>query len=143
MRETEDTSMDPYVALVTLAALAFYFTATLAVGGARRASGIQAPAMTGDPRLERAVRVQTNTLEWLPIFLVTLWLFALSAPTPWGRWGAVVGGLVWIVGRSMYMTGYMADPSKRGPGFGVQALACAALFLGALGCLAWRIIAGA
>jgi uncharacterized membrane protein YecN with MAPEG domain len=117
------------VAIVTLLALLLYFSMGLGVAGARRKSGIQAPTMTGDPLLERAVRVQANTLEWLPIFLVPLWLFALY----WSDLVAAALGLVWIVGRVLYQRGYMADPGKRETGFAIQALACAVLLFGALG----------
>jgi uncharacterized membrane protein YecN with MAPEG domain len=85
--------------------------------------------MTGDPILERAVRVQMNTLEWLPIFLVSMWLFAIY----WNDLVAAGLGVVWIVGRIVYQQGYMADPAKRETGFIIQALACAVLLLGALG----------
>jgi uncharacterized membrane protein YecN with MAPEG domain len=61
-----------WTALVTLLALLVYLWMGAQVGRARGKCGIDAPAMTGDPLLERAVRVQTNTLEWLPIFLVSL-----------------------------------------------------------------------
>ena len=63
-------------AVVTLLALLAYVWMGVRVGGARRTSGIAAPAMSGDPTLERYLRVQGNTLEWLPIFLGSLWLFA-------------------------------------------------------------------
>ena len=63
-------------AVVTLLALLAYIWMGARVGGARRTSGIAAPAMSGDPTLERYLRVQGNTLEWLPIFLGSLWLFA-------------------------------------------------------------------
>ncbi|HYD46319.1 MAG TPA: MAPEG family protein, partial [Phenylobacterium sp.] len=66
-----------WVALVTIAAVLVYFWMGLNVGRARGKTGIAAPAMVGDPYLERTIRVQANTLEWLPIFLVGLWLFAL------------------------------------------------------------------
>src|SRR5690606_24902540 len=52
-----------YVAIVTLLALLTYFWMGLQVAGARRRSGIQAPAMTGDPVLERTIRAHYNTLE--------------------------------------------------------------------------------
>jgi len=118
-----------WVAIVTLVSLLVYFAFAFAVGGARKASGISAPTMTGDPRLERAVRVQMNTLEWLPIYLVSLWLFALY----WSDLVAAGLGVVWIVGRLLYARGYMADPGKREMGFMIQSLACAALLFGALG----------
>src|SRR5277367_3713840 len=98
-----------WTALVTLLALLAYFLMSLQVGRARGKCGINPPAMTGDPLLERAVRVQSNTLEWLPIFLVSLWLFAIY----WNELVAAGLGVVWIAGRLVYSTGYMADPAKR------------------------------
>src|SRR3954465_15530933 len=34
------------------------------------------------PRFERVFRVQMNTLEWMPIFLPSLWLFAIYVSDP-------------------------------------------------------------
>ena len=129
--------MQPHslVAIVTLLALLTYFWMSLQVARARGKSGIQAPAMTGDPLLERAVRVHYNTLEWLPIFLVSMWLFALY----WNDRVAAALGVVWIVGRIIYAFGYVADPSKRAAGFLIQALAAAVLLFGALGRAVWSL----
>ena len=121
--------MTGLVGLVTLLAVFFYFYTGIAVAQARGKSGIKAPAMTGDPVFERTVRVQANTLEWLPIFLVSLWMF----PTTWlGAWLPAAIGIVWIVGRFMYMQGYMAAADKRSMGFLVQGIAVAVLFVGSL-----------
>jgi len=122
-----------YVAIVTILALVVYFWMGLRVAGARRKTGIAAPAMTGDPLLERNVRVQANTLEWLPIFLPALWLFAIY----WNDLVAAALGLVWIVGRILYALGYVADPGKRETGFLIQTLAAAILLFGALGRMIW------
>ena len=84
-----------WTAVVTLLGLLVYFWMSLQVGRARGKSGIHPPAMTGDPLLERAVRVQSNTLEWLPIFLVSLWLFAIY----WNELVAAGMGMIWIIGR--------------------------------------------
>jgi glutathione S-transferase len=118
-----------YVAIVSLLALLVYFWMSLQVGRARAKSGIKAPAMTGDPVLERAIRAHYNTLEWLPLFLVPLWLFAIY----WSDLVAAILGLIWIVGRILYQVGYVRDPSKRELGFLVQALAVAVLLFGSLG----------
>jgi glutathione S-transferase len=118
-----------YVAIVTLLALLTYFWMGLQVGMARRKCGIAAPAMTGDPVLERTIRAHYNTLEWLPIFLGSLWLFAIY----WSDLVAAIVGAVWIVGRILYQTGYVKDASKRELGFMIQALATAVLLFGALG----------
>ena len=126
------------VAAVTLLALLVYFWMGLQVAGARRASGISAPAMTGDPKLERTVRAHENTLEWLPIFLVSLWLFALY----WNDMVATALGLVWIVGRILYALGYAEDASKRSTGFLIQMVAASVLLLGALGKSVWTLAQG-
>ena len=116
-------------ALVTLAALLMYLALGINVGRARHKSGIDAPATTGHQTLERAFRVHYNTLEWLPIFLGALWIFAIY----WSDIAAAVLGAVWTIARTVYARAYMADPAKRGPGFGVQALVTLLLLLGALG----------
>jgi len=118
-----------WTAVVSLLALLVYFWMSVQVARARGKCGINPPAMTGDPMLERAVRVQSNTLEWLPIFLVSLWLFAIY----WNERVAAGIGVVWIIGRLVYSFGYMADPAKRSTGFLIQLLACAVLAFGALG----------
>jgi glutathione S-transferase len=127
-----------WTALVTLLVLLVYFWMSLQVGRARGKSGINAPAMTGDPLLERAVRVHYNTLEWLPIFLVSLWLFAIY----WNELVAAGLGIVWIIGRLVYSAGYMADPAKRSTGFLIQLLAGAVLLFGALGKIVYSLATG-
>jgi len=47
------------------------------VAKARAAFGIMAPAITGNPDFERVFRVRMNTLQWPPISLPVLWLFAI------------------------------------------------------------------
>ncbi|MDP3854543.1 MAPEG family protein [Phenylobacterium sp.] len=124
-----------YVALVTIAALLTYFWMAIRVGQARSKTGIAAPAMTGDPVLERAIRVHYNTLEWLPIFLASLWLFAIY----WNDLVAAGLGVLWIVGRIIYALGYYVDPGKREAGFMIQMAATAILLFGALGRIIWSI----
>jgi uncharacterized membrane protein YecN with MAPEG domain len=125
-----------WVAIVTLVALLVYVWMTLRIGGARSKSGIHAPAMTGDPILERHIRVQANTLEWLAIFLPSLWLFAIY----WSDLIATIAGAVWIVGRIIYALGYVVDPKKREVGFAIQALATFILLFGALGRVIWVLV---
>ena len=107
-----------WTAIVTIVALLVYIGLGLQVAKARGTSGIEAPAMTGHPILERAVRVHINTLEWLPIFLTALWLFAIY----WNE--KVAAGLgVRVDRRAVDLSnGYMADPAKRSTGFLIQAL---------------------
>jgi glutathione S-transferase len=127
-----------FTALVTCLAIALYFFTSIRVAKARQAFGIKAPAITGNPDFERVFRVQMNTLEWLPIFLPSLWLFAIYISDP----VAAAVGVVWIAGRVLYMTGYSQAAEKRGRGFGIQAMAAGILWLGALGAIAWRLIHG-
>src|ERR1700688_3328864 len=127
-----------FTALVTLLVIAFYFFTSARVAKARAKFGIKAPAITGNPDFERVFRGQMNTLEWMPIFLPSLWLFAIYISDPI----AAALGVVWIAGRVLYLTGYSQAAAKRGPGFGIQALAVAVLWLGALGAIVWRLIHG-
>ena len=125
-------------ALFTCLAIAFYFFTAVQVTRARGAFGIKAPATTGNPDFERVFRVQMNTLEWMPIFLPSLWLFAIYISDP----VAAVLGLIWIAGRILYMIGYSKAARNRGLGFGIQASAAVILWLGALGAIVWRLVHG-
>ena len=120
-------------AIVTILALLLYFVMGLRVGQGRSKYGVEAPATTGNPDFERLFRVHANTLEWLPIFLPAMWLFAIY----WNDLVAAGVGVVWIVGRYLYMTGYAKAASSRSAGFGIQAIATAILLFGALGRLVW------
>ena len=123
-------------ALVTCLALLFYFVTGTRGARARAAFGIKAPAISGHPDFERIFRVQMNTLEWLPIFLPSLWLFAIYI----GDTIAAAIGLVWIAGRIAYLIGYSNAANKRGRGYGIQAGAAIVLWLGAAGAILWRIV---
>ena len=125
-----------FTALVTCLAVLFYFITSTQVARARIVLGVKLPAITGNPDFERIFRVQMNTLEWMPIFLPSLWLFAVYISDPL----AAAIGLVWIAGRILYMTGYSQAANERGRGFGIQAIAAGLLWLGALGAIAWRLI---
>jgi glutathione S-transferase len=127
-----------YTALVTCLAILFYFFTSVQVAKARVKFGVKVPAITGHPDFERVFRVQMNTLEWMPIFLPSLWLFTIYISDPF----AAVLGLAWIAGRILYMTGYLQAAEKRGPGFAIQAGAVILLWFGALGAIVWRLIHG-
>ena len=124
----------PLVAIVSLVALLVYFYMGLRVGRGRTKYGVVAPAVVGHPDFERDYRIQMNTLEWLPLFLVSLWLFAAAWNSD--RIAALIGA-VWIAGRVLYLTGYARAAEARGPGFGIQALATGVLLFGALGRIVW------
>lgn len=120
--------MPLYTALVSLLAVLFYVYLGTRVAAARRTFGVPLPATTGHPDFERVNRAHLNTLEWMPVFLVPLWLCALYLSDA----GAAVLGLVWIVGRIMYFAGYREAADKRHIGFLVQGIACLLLLVGAL-----------
>jgi glutathione S-transferase len=125
-----------WTAFVTLLAVAFYLYTGVNVSRSRVATGVKVPATSGHPEFERAFRIQMNTLEWMPIFLPALWLFAIYLSDPI----AAAIGVVWIAGRVLYLIGYSKEASKRGRGFAIQAFASIALWLGATGAVLWRLI---
>ena len=77
-----------------------------------------------------------NTLEWLPIFLPSLWLFAIYISDAI----AAAIGAVWIIGRIVYMIGYTQSVPGRGPGFAIQSTAVIVLWFGAIGAVVWRMV---
>ncbi len=112
--------MPHYTAIVTLLAMAFYFFLATRVAVAHDKFG-------GNPDFERIFRAHVNTLEWVPTFLVPLWVCAIYL----NDIVAAVLGLLWIVGRALYFAGYSRAVEKRLPGFFIQATACLLLFIGA------------
>jgi uncharacterized membrane protein YecN with MAPEG domain len=125
------------VALITVLSLMVYLWQGQRVGSARGRLGVEAPATTGHPEFERHFRVQANTLEGLIVFLPSLWLFAIY--TGW-EWVAAALGLIWIVGRILYTTGYAKEAKARSLGFGIQILATLILLLGSGGAVVWALI---
>lgn len=125
------------VYFVTVLALIQFFAFGIAVGQARRRYDVPAPAMSGNPDFERVQRVQINTMEQLVLFVPSLWMFAhLVSPL----WAAGLG-LVFIVGRALYSSGYRKAANKRGLGFALSALPVMVLMIGSLvasGLAAWR-----
>lgn len=126
------------VAAVTLVSLLVYFWLGLRVAGARRRHGVAAPAIMGNEDFERVFRAHQNTLEWLPMYLASLWLFAIF----WSAQAAALIGLVWIVGRILYGLGYAKAAGSRSTGFMIQALATGVLLFGALGRILWVWLQG-
>lgn len=117
-------------AIVVLLTVLLLFGTVWATGHARGKYGIKAPAVTGHPAFERAMRVQMNTLEATVMFLPSLWLAVQYGFVLW----AGVAGLVWVLGRIWYAVAYLQDAGKRGPGFMVSMVAWAVvLALGAWG----------
>lgn len=108
-----------WIALITWLTVALLVVAMGLVGRARGIHNVQAPATTGHPAFERAFRAQMNTIEQALMFLPLLWLS--------GHFGnpqlAAAFGALWLLGRVMYLVGYLAAAEKRSLGFLVGAIA--------------------
>lgn len=104
--------------ITILATLQFLFFGFL-VGKARARFGVHAPATTGHEAFERYFRVQMNTLEQLVMFLPALWLASPYIAPPW----LVLLGLLYLVGRFLYLRGYVQAAHKRSLGFAISSAA--------------------
>jgi uncharacterized MAPEG superfamily protein len=123
--------MSLLVLISVLAILQFFFFTTL-VSRARKRYGVAAPAVSGHEVFERYFRVQMNTLELLVMFLPALWLASFYVAPPWTG----LLGVLYLIGRLLYWRGYIADPHKRGPGYGLSVLPILVLLLMAgIGCI--------
>ena len=120
-------------ALVTLGIVVLLFVLAFNVGRQRGIHKIDAPAMTGHPMLERAIRVQMNTIESVLLLLPLMWIYAAFGNP---KVAALMGGL-WIAARIWYARAYMADPGNRSKAFAAGLLAIVVLFIGA----AWNVVA--
>ena len=120
--------MPHYTALGTVLTVLFYSYTVFLVGRARAQFKVPAPAMSGHPDFDRIFRVQMNSLEWMPIFLPLLWLFAFYVTDV----AAAALGLVWIAARILYVVHYTEAAGRRGLGFTVQTAVCVGLLVGAL-----------
>ena len=112
-------------AFVTILAVLFTFLASARVGALRVKHKIEAPATVGHPEFERAIRVHMNTIESLVLFLPLLWLASLLYSS---LLAPALGG-IWLIGRVIYMVGYMSEAAKRGPGAIITMLATAGLLI--------------
>lgn len=117
-----------FVAIVTGLVLLQVFWFSLQVGKARGVHDCPAPAMTGPPEFERAYRVHMNTTEQLVILIPSMWMFAHFV-----RADVAAGlGIVFFIGRLLYRSAYLADPSSRTVGFSVGFLAMMIMLVGSI-----------
>ena len=116
------------VAIVIAVALIEYSVFGMLVGKARGTYGIDAPAITGHPVFERYYRVHQNTLENLVLFIPGMIMFAqyVSANVAAGL------GILFIVGRFLYLRAYVADPKSRSLGFVLSYIPALVLVIGGL-----------
>ncbi len=102
-----------FTAAALLLALAVYVWTVLKVGQARGKHRVDAPAVTGPPEFERTLRAQQNSVEQMVLFLPLLFLAWLL----WGDAWSGAYGLVWSLGRILYVDGYVRAAAKRSTGF--------------------------
>ncbi len=119
--------MEP-VAIVTALALIQYLLIGMLVGRARTRGGVQAPATSGDPIFERYFRAHQNTLEQLILFVPSLWIFAYYVSAQM----AAALGLVFIIGRLIFVRAYVVDPPTRATGFLIGVVPLMVLLIGSL-----------
>ena len=101
------------VAIDTLLAILIALLASGRVSQMRVKHGIHAPATIGHPAFERAFRAHANTIENMILYVPLLWMAAFF----YGGQAPFWVGLLWIIGRVMYIVGYTHDDArKRGPG---------------------------
>lgn len=124
-----------FPAFLTIAICLLLFALAGNVGRQRARCKIDAPATSGHPLLERAFRVQMNTIENTVLILPLLWIAAIF----FNPVLATVAGLVWLGARVWYAVAYMKDPKKRGKAFGLSMLAVLALMVMGLWGLLYRV----
>lgn len=125
------------VAIVIAVALLEYVAFGMLVGKARVKYAVKAPATSGHEIFDRYFRVHQNTLEMMVVFVPATWLFGQYVSANW----AAVLGAVFIVGRIVYLRSYVADPARRGTGFGLSFLPVAVMLLGILLAAGMKLLA--
>ena len=124
------------VTIVICLALIEYIIFGMLVAKARAQYNVPAPAMTGHEIFERYYRVHQNTLESLIYFIPSIIAFAtyVHAEVAAGL------GVVFIIGRVVYLKGYVKDPKSRELGFTLSILPCAVLILGGAIGAGWALL---
>lgn len=113
--------------LVLLAIFQFIYFG-IRVGAARGKYGVHAPATTGNEIFERYYRVQMNTLELLIMLIPAVWIAAMY----WNSMFVAAMIAIYLIGRMIYLSAYVADPKKRDKGFALSLLPIVVLLLSGL-----------
>jgi glutathione S-transferase len=116
------------VEIVMVLALLQYLAFGVLVTRARSRYGIQGSAVSGHEMFVRYYRVQMNTLEILVVLLPAMWLAAQYWPPLF-----VSGlGVVYLIGRVVFLRAYLSAPERRGVGFKLSMGSTVALLLAGL-----------
>ena len=126
--------MELVYAVIGLGLIEFWAFALL-VGMQRVKQDVQAPATTGNEQFERYHRVHYNTMEQLVLFVPSILMFAHYISSAW----AAGIGVVYLVGRIVYLKGYVAAPEKRSIGFMLSWVPTTILMLGGFGAVVWAL----
>ena len=84
------------------------------VGMARQKFKIKAPATTGNKEFERIFRAHQNVLEYMPMFLILLWI---AGSTGGNCYLISILAVVWIIARIMYFKAYSEGAKLRRKSF--------------------------
>jgi uncharacterized MAPEG superfamily protein len=104
-----------WIQVVTLLAAA-QFSGSVPGGQSARPLRRGAPATSGHEVFERYHRVHMNTLETLVLFLPSLWIAAQY----WSPYWMAGLGAIYLIGRMVYLYGYVADPKQRHRGYAIS-----------------------
>jgi glutathione S-transferase len=125
----------PYATLGTGLVILTYIWTGLTVGKARKVHSVDYPNTVGNDAFNRVWRAHANTLEALPQFLPSLWLFGVIVSDPW----AGILALVWTIGRILYVKGYAVAADKRSTGFFISLVATAIALFGSMGVVLYQL----
>jgi len=117
-----------YPTIIAMLAIIQFLVFGILVGKARGRTGIAAPATSGNEEFERYFRVHQNTLEQLVMFLPAMYAFAVYVDSLW----AAGLGVVYLIGRLIYLKSYTSDPASRGLGFMLTFVPTAIMVLGGI-----------
>lgn len=123
-----------YAIPLILIALLQYLFFVFKTGFARNKYGVNAPKTAGNEVWERIYRVQQNTMEQLVLFIPGMLIFAEYVSQTW----VAIPGVLYLVGRQLYLHLYVKDPKSRGPGAILTIFTNVALVLGGL--IGWVLV---
>ncbi len=118
----------PLTALIASIALLLYFYTLYRVIDARIKYKVLPPHDNGPEKFLCIQAAHRNSTEQLVLFLPSLWLFSVFVSQPVGA----MLGLLWIVGRILYVRGYYRKAEDRLLGFIIALLVSLILLVGGM-----------